>query len=225
MYSSKAAMTAGVLFLLAGFSARATLEPAFCDVTTFEKTEIASAAPGLQNNHAYQLGNLVLVGLAIGRSDVTAIKTLADRFGQFSPAEKSCTWYFNNGNSEAINAFNYRYVSNPMFKGVEAADEFEKVLASSFADDPTSFMSCAIDHHYIAMGCDGMKHRGPSVFAMVLAYAGCTPQHATAIANKIWGTNGVFVSTREAIANKGKILGDLNPSLRDQLQVLMSAKN
>lgn len=199
-------------------------EPTFCDPKTFQANEINSALPGLVRNHAYQLGNLVLIGLAVGKSQVASVQTLSNHFSQFAPQEKNCTWYFNDGNDGAAEAFNHRYVSNPMWKGPEVAEEFSRVLTSSFSEDPVSFMSCAVDHGYIAMGCDGQKHRGPSVFAMFLAYAGCTPQNATAIANNIWGQNGVMVKTREAIANKGKILGDQNPALRNQLQILMGVK-
>lgn len=227
MILSQAAKLSFLLFLIGGVSAEAklNLEPGFCDPAAFEKAEIPSATTGLLKNHAYQLGHLVLVGLAVGHSDITAIRDFSNRFSQFSTAEKNCTWYFNDGNPKAAQAFHHRYVSNPSFKGVQVADEYERVLASTFANDPTSFISCAVDHGYIAMGCDGMKHRGPSVFAMLLSFAGCSAQNSTAIANKIWGTNGVLVKTREAIAQKGKVLGDLNPTLREQLQVLMNVKN
>lgn len=215
------------LTLLTSLSASADLaagEPSFCDSKNFVKNEIESNMNGLQRNHAFQLGDLVVVGLAVGKSDVNATKALAQKFSQFSPEEKNCTWYFNDGNQEAQKAFNHRYVSNPSYKGPEIATEFENVLANSFSNDAVSFMSCLTEHKYLAMGCDGQKHRGPSVFAMFLAYAGCSPKNATAIANQIWGTNGVEVATREAIAAKGKLLGDRNPSLRNQLQVMMGVK-
>lgn len=224
MFLSKASMLPIIFLFTSGVStaAETTIEPAFCNPSAFQKTEISSAVPGLRSNHAYQLGNLVLVGLAVGKSDITAMRALSNRFSQFELAEKNCTWYFNDGNPKAAQAFHHRYVSNPSFKGSEVADEYEKVLASTFAEESTSFMSCAVDHGYIAMGCDGMKHRGPSVFAMILSFAGCSAQNSTAIANMIWGANGVAVKTREAIAEKGKVLGDLNPALRQQLQVLMT---
>lgn len=199
-------------------------EPAFCDLKTFQSLEILATEKGLIRNHTYQIGDLRLTGLAVGKSPVASTQALANQFSRFAAAEKSCTWYFNDGSDGAAEAFNHRYVSNPSFKGTSIANEFEKVLSSSFFQDPTSFMSCALDHGYIAMGCDGQKHRGPSVFAMVLAFAGCTPQNATAIANKIWGSNGVATATREAIANKGKLLGDANPALRKQFQAVMGVK-
>jgi hypothetical protein len=206
---------------LAEASTLAPGEPAFCDLATFESLEVPSERPGLLRSHAYHLGNLVLVGVAVGKSQVSSVQDLANDFSQFSADEKSCTWYLNDGNGGAAQSFHHRYVPNPNFKGPEIAEEYEKTLSDVFFNDPVSFMSCAAKHGYIALGCDGQKHRGPSVFAMLLSYAGCSPKNATAIANKVWGTNFVRVETREAIASKGKILGDQNPVLREQLQILM----
>ena len=87
-----------------------------------------------------------------------------------------------------------------------------------------SFVSCAIDHGYIAMGCDGMKHRGPSVFAMLLAYSGCSAKNAATIANKLWGLNFVKEATREAIAEKAFEMGQRQPQMRAALRNVLLAQ-
>jgi hypothetical protein len=85
-------------------------------------------------------------------------------------------------------------------------------------------VECAVDQGYLAVGCDGMKHRGPSVFAMFLAYSGCEAKNAAKIANKIWGLDTVPENTRLGIAKAGYELGNANPAARKALQTVMSAK-
>ena len=54
---------------------------------------------------------------------------------------------------------------------------------------------------YFAEGCDSQKHRGPSYFAMLLAFGGCSAREATDVANAIWKLNGVPGDFRLEIAN------------------------
>jgi hypothetical protein len=75
-------------------------------------------------------------------------------------------------------------------------------------------------HEYLAMGCDGNKHRGPSVFAMFLSLAGVEPKEATRIANKFFGCNFVLPFVRARIAKLGYDLGNQNPELRARAQRL-----
>lgn len=202
-------------------------EPKFCDVDTFRATEDLEAAEGLTGlvrNHVYQIGDLTLVGLGVGDSEVGATQALANRYSKFHAVEKNCTWYFNDGSDAAAEAFNHHYITSPIFKSAKVAEKYGTVLANIFANDPVSMVSCAVKHGYVAMGCDGMKHRGPSVFAMLLGYAGCSAKNATKIANKVWGNNWVPTSTREAIADKGRLMGDANPAIRKQLQAVMGVK-
>ncbi len=196
-------------------------EPLYCDYDNFKKYEVERPDNGVERAHVYQLGQLTLVGLAVGDSPVAATQELAAQYGTFAPEERDCTWYFNDGSDEAAEAFHQQYVPSPVLQFSSIAKKYRTVLSTSFATDPVSFLSCATKHHYIAMGCDGMRHRGPSVFAMLLAFSGCSAKNATKIANKVWGINFVFPSTRRAIAQVGYDIGEANPAWRQALQQAM----
>lgn len=197
-------------------------EPAWCNPDTFARYERGNNIPYLEREHVYQIGSLTLAGLAVGRSDYRYVQSLADQYTNTEAYEKSCTWYFHEKNEDAAKAFNHQYVSNPMLKGTSAAKEFQAKINPLFLEGSVNFMSCAERHNFVSMGCHGMKHRGPSVFAMLLAFSGCTPEHATKIANNVWGNNFVFTSTRTAIARKGYELGNANPEDRATLRKIMS---
>ncbi len=211
-----------VVAIATGLSTAQAAEPAWCDAATFSQYERGNNIPYLEREHVYQFGDLTLVGLAVGRSDYRYVQSLSQQYANTDAYEKSCTWYFHEKNDDAVKSFNHKYVSNPMLKGASAAKEFEEKISPLFLESTVNFMSCAERHGYVAMGCHGMKHRGPSVFAMFLSFSGCTPEHATKIANKVWGNNFVFTKTRTAIARKGWELGNANPEARKRLQAIMA---
>jgi hypothetical protein len=164
-----------------------------------------------------------LVGLAVGKSDPKAVADLAHKFGRAPGSQGYCTWYLNSGNAEAAELFNHHYMENPIdffFNTIGIEYRYANELRSSFvpsSEQIASFASCAEKHSYIALGCQGQQHRGPSVFAMLLAFAGCSPVHAVQIANQTWGMNFVAFQTRLAIAQEGKRMGDAHPELRQKI--------
>ncbi|MES2857316.1 MAG: hypothetical protein V4692_15710 [Bdellovibrionota bacterium] len=218
----KFAMMALVLLTSQLGHAAAAKEPAYCDPAKFAKLERGNNVPNVQRAHVYQIGSLTLAGLAVGDSDANYVVKLAEQYSKYNSREKSCTWYFNDGNDQAAEMFHQRYVSNPALKSKKIATEYEAALKGIFSKEETNFVSCATDHKYIAMGCDGMKHRGPSVFAMILAFSGCSAKNATKIANNVWGKNFVSASTREAIAEVGFKAGNADPAGRAALQKIMT---
>ncbi|MES2854890.1 MAG: hypothetical protein V4692_03450 [Bdellovibrionota bacterium] len=214
----------GTSLVFASLFAQAA-EPAFCDPTAFKKLEITQKTPGLVALHMYKVGSLHLAGLAVGNSKTPAVQQLAAMTGRnLSDREKSCTWYMNDGNREAIKAFNQRFVERPTSNIEKSVEEYERVLQSSFDKDAVNMVSCAEENQYVALGCDGMRHRGPSVFAMVLAFAGCDPTRSVQIANSIWGTNGIPTATRVALAQRAYELGSERSDSRARLQAVMTAK-
>ncbi|MES2963622.1 MAG: hypothetical protein V4760_07000 [Bdellovibrionota bacterium] len=220
-----AARLAFAFVVLFTFTSNASAaEPAWCNPDTFSRYERGNNIPYLEREHVYQIGALTLAGLAVGDSDYRYVQSLADQYTNTEAYEKSCTFYFHEKNEDAVKAFNHKYVSNPMLKGTSAAKEFEQKINPLFLEGNVNFMSCAERHGYVAMGCQGMKHRGPSVFAMFLSFSGCTPEHSTKIANKVWGNNFVLTKTRTAIARKGYELGNAKPAERARLQKLMSTR-
>ena len=96
-----------------------------------------------------------------------------------------------------------------------------KILGNEFDLAPINFVSCAAEAGYIAIGCDGMKHRGPTVMAMLLAYSGCTPDHAATIATQIWGNNGITTQMRSAISKRAAELATSHPSALAKLKAIM----
>lgn len=206
------------------FSAHAQVptEPAYCQVKTFLKMEAPQTKKEMSTNiarlHTFQVGKIKLAGMGVGNSDVKAVKQLAQDLAPQVPAQSGfCTWYFNDGNKEAQKTFNWQYLNNPStLETPEAVEEYSRLVGPMFSKSANSFAQCLEDTRYLGLGCNGMKHRGPTVFAMVLAYSGCTPKSATEIANKIWGLNGVPAETRLAITQAAYELGqkESEPALR-----------
>lgn len=215
-----ASLVGAFALMLSSVFAHASTEPRFCDPAKIQEYERANNIPHLKRIHVYQFGQLTLAGLAVGDSDYRYVQSLARQYGVND--EKSCTWYFNTGNAQAAQAFNSYPLPAPWLASPSIAKKYEQILEGSFDRAPSNMLTCARTQHYLAMGCDGMKHRGPSVFAAVLAYAGCTPQHAMQIANKIWGSNFVAHGTREAIAAVGAKYAQENPQGAAELQTLMT---
>lgn len=201
-------------------------EPAFCEPAAFGQKEVTLTTPGIANLHAFKLGSVMLAGLGVGDSDVASVEALAKaQAPSLTAAEKSCTFYYNDGNDAAKTAFNWYYVSKPSGSSYASkVTEYSKVLGNVFDASPTSFLSCASAHKYVAMGCDGMHHRGPSVFAAVLAYSGCSPEHATAIVNAVWGENGIEPQMRIEIAKWAADLGAQHPEQSSQLRQLLGGE-
>lgn len=197
-------------------------EPPFCDYAGLQKHQVSVDSSGLDREMAYQIGALRLVGVAVGDSDNEALKTLARKTSPaLGSAQKYCTWYFNDGDDDAKRQFTWRNVERPDSDPRKAAREYSEVLSSIFDQDSVSFLSCAQREGYVAMGCDGQKHRGPSVFAMFLSYAGCTPEHSVLIVNALWGENGIKPESRRAVAQVAYDLGKSHPEQRRKLQELM----
>jgi hypothetical protein len=210
-----------ILICLFASTAALAAEPTFCDPAAFAKLEQPVHANGVLNLHMYKLGKVLFAGMAVGTSITSAVEKLAADSGKnLSAREKSCTWYHNDGNPDAARAFVHRYVDKPNNDVAASVAQYMQAMTSSFDQDAISLISCAEDHGYLAVGCDGMKHRGPTVFAMVLSFAGCTAEHSVAIVNKTWGTNGIPTPTRIAIAQAAYDLGTAHSDTRARFQAI-----
>jgi hypothetical protein len=196
-------------------------EPRFCDPAKIKEYERANPVRSLKRAHVYQFGKLTLAGLAVGNSDYHDVQALAKHFGVQDG--KSCTWYYNTGNDNASVAFNFLPLPRPWLRSSSIAKEYAVKLDGAFDRSPRNMLKCAREENFVAMGCDGMKHRGPSVFAALLSYAGCTPEHSMQIANKIWGTNFVAKSTRKAIAAVGEKAARENPAGSAEFRKMMTS--
>lgn len=192
-------------------------EPAFCRLETFVSRQVEG--PNIMRSRTFRFGDSHLVVGGIGKSQVSAVVAGAREMAKpadFLPQEKFCTWYYNDGNDQSAKAFRHQYVSNPdlvtfilaasptlgMLAMENVANEYQQKVIPNFSRGPVNFMSCLQNHKYVALGCDGNKHRGPTIFAMLLAYSGCTPRTSVDIAVALWGQNWVLNSTRIWIARR-----------------------
>lgn len=172
--------------------------------------------PELVNLKVFKMGDVVITGVGVGKSNAEKLAAFVSKFTDASAKEKYCTWYLNSLGEEELppgklspeKVFHHTPVEhNPKRKKVadeETLREF-RALSPIFDSGKTNFLSCAENHKFIAMGCNGMRHRGPSVFAMTLAFSGC--KDAAMLANGIWGLNGVPENVRADITKIGYDLG------------------
>jgi hypothetical protein len=195
-----------------------TPEPTFCKPDTFFRHEIRpSDDTGLDRLRMFRIGDAVFAGMAIGTSESRAVARLASEHGA-GKADRLCTWYVNRGMTEAEQLFHHSYLSHPTSQPLSAAiAEYSSFLKSAIAPGRDGLLECLADTGYVAVGCNGQLHRGPTVFGMVLAYAGCTPAHALEIVNRIWGANGIPPGTRREIFRASHTLGAEQPAARERI--------
>lgn len=194
-------------------------EPSYCDPKVFYSKEIKTKTRGLKRAHFYQLGEVKVLGVGVGTSNTNDLVEFAKKYSTAESSDKYCTWYYNQGNFDASNRFTHIYLKNPDdLTTVTGPKEYGGKLKDQFSHAVTSYLSCAINHKYIAMGCNSQKHRGPTVFGMMLAFSGCSPAKSAEIVNTVWGLNGIEAEVRQSIIAEGKRLGDLDPEARMRLQ-------
>src|SRR5262249_25578038 len=137
-------------------------EPPYCLLSGLRSREIAIDTNGLERAHAYRLGSVTVVGVGVGNSQGDALQSLATHTAtSLAPEQRSCTFYYNDGNDDASHAFVWRNLPKPT--GVDYASMtalYAQEIGDLFDTNTPSFVSCASDSRYLAMGCDGMKHRG-----------------------------------------------------------------
>lgn len=210
-------------------------EPKYCDPAKFDLTEINledTVGDWADNDimlriHGFKLGKVMLIGLGVGKTDVELTKRMALYWSPDSANNKYCTWYHNHASDpseinqlEAEQAFIHRdIVKNPKkMTKQEAKLTFTNVLRSSFELNKESFINCAQNYNYIAIGCNSQEHRGPTAFGFLLAFSGCEPKHALEITNQIWGLNMVKRAVRKAAIEAGYELGKEMKTERKILQ-------
>ena len=212
--------------------ASSEIEPSYCDPAQFDETEIPLEGEGkgqtsvLTRVHAFRLGKVTLVGLGVGNSPVKEVIELSKRLAPGNKASNYCTWYLNHAKSDkdsnkklAATTFMQRNIEkNPIaMTEEEAQTTFMKVLSTSFDQDTVNFVSCAAEQNYLALGCNEMMHRGPTVFGMILAFSGCSPAHALEIVDQTWGLNRVKRKVRLAVIQKAYQLGQERKESRKRL--------
>ena len=197
-------------------------EPAYCSVDYFKRNEIVNPAPGnkIKRLHVFKLGSMTLAGLGVGESTPDNVRTLARTYSvRAGKDQKYCTWYLNTLNP--VSMFRFRWIHLPMPSGSPSSkleQKYLSLLGDEFFERDLNFLDCAKNYKYIALGCNSMKHRGPTAFAMLLAFSGCSPDSATEIANHFWGENTIQFETRRGIARAAYDYGQANPTESHELQ-------
>jgi hypothetical protein len=212
-----------LLSLSFSFSAQANTEPSYCSISAFKNHEVSYSASGLKRLHVYELGKVHLAGLGVGTSSYKAIEKMVQSYSNNNKDQKYCTFYFNQGNIFAAHAFSHHPVPNP---GNQSVEKTQKIYGDEFAEvmsEPNNFLSCARSGA-IALGCNSQKHRGPTVFGMLLAFSGCEPQHAADIVNDVWGLNGVPAENRLGAIAQAAELASINPEESAELRALFEEK-
>lgn len=198
-------------------------EPAYCQPENFfSMKEKRDGGPRARRMRVFQVGDLRLAGYAVGSTEFFQSMQISKWKSNPTRDVGYCTWYFNRGNGPAQMILNHRYVKNPRGLSVEkGVAHYSKKINRTFFEDPVSMLHCAEEYGYLGMGCNGQKHRGPTVFGMFLAFSGCHPENANRIANKLWGLNDVKRQVRMAIIEEGYRYGNENPEQRQRLQDVM----
>jgi hypothetical protein len=216
-----------LLFLWAGPTFAGNLpapaEPSFCVPDAFLAHETAEPGTvGIKRLRIFRFGGVVLAGMAIGESDVATVARLAENRG-LTAADRFCTWYVNRGNFDAERLFHQVYLPNPSsLSPTDAAEVYGELFGASLGEGTDGVWSCLREKGFLAVGCNGQLHRGPTAFGMVLAALGCAPENAAEIVNRLWGLNGVPAESRLAAIRRAHELGARQPELRAGLQRLLA---
>ncbi len=195
-------------------------EPEWCDPKSFDRY-LHYANPA-ERTYAFKIGQITLVGLPIGRLGVDPVVEYAQRFSRGARASEGyCTWYMNDSDPEAARTFLHSPLPAPAsIVSWRLRDQFIAVLEEGVRHHPRGFISCLARRKYMALGCDQMKHRGPTAFAMILAFSGCKAGNASRIANSYWGLNWVPSWVRRGIVDEAYERGAELPRERARLQKL-----
>ncbi|MEO5969156.1 MAG: hypothetical protein ABIQ95_04450 [Bdellovibrionia bacterium] len=206
-------------------------EPSYCDPSDFLTHEVKiphEIEQGLRLPHVFKFGQITLAGFAVGKSKAESIQDLAHHYAKGELDSGFNTWYLHHKNEEIKKMVNWAPLyKNPTNSNEEQAYfEFRLALKSQFFNSDNNprnnFLSSLEKSKYLAIGCQGMHHRGPSAFAMILAFSGCTPTHSVEIVDRLWGLNGVKYEVRASIAEAGFDLGEIYGEERKKFQKLFS---
>jgi hypothetical protein len=213
------------VLVLVGLNKAQASEPAYCTPTEFFKHEVSNQYSKVKRLRTFKLGETTLAGLAVGNSKAADVIQMSEGLGKTTSGDNYCIWYFNEGDGEAERIFSHKYVPNPRtLSEQESYNVYLETLGAEFGTNALSFVSCIEKYNFVGMGCNGQKHRGPTVFGMLLAYSGCTPEHAAEIVNTIWSLNGVPAKNRLAAIRAGYDRGNEEPEARQTLQDKLSAR-
>lgn len=197
-------------------------EPVFCDVKYWNDHQVASN-PTLTRAKTFKIGDKTIAGLGVGDSPTESVKAMS-----LSADDKYCTFYLNDGNSDAAKSFIHQNIGpNPLwpwFSGEKMDKEFLKNIGGILTSDPITVQSCLKKNKYVALGCDGMRHRGPSGFSWLLVFAGCSPKSAVGVVQKLWPVEWyrgpVSSSKRIEMVQSAVTLREQNPEKSMELRRL-----
>jgi hypothetical protein len=178
-------------------AAAAVSEPSYCNWGYHEVSY--SKQDRVDRAKVFRIGEKYVVGYAVGDTDVNVSKEMARELSELAsrnevgPQNRYCTWYNNSGERAQEASFIHRAFSK------SDANEAFRQMRGTFTEDSISMASCLEENGYIGIGCNGMRHRGPTAFGMFLAFSGCSPANSYSIVNRLWGEHGVGKMRRRAI--------------------------
>ncbi len=205
--------TLKTLILFLTIQGKVLASPTFCSLNNLLSKKIPYSSKGIDRAYVFKIGKISLAGLAVGTSDAHQVEEMNQRFG----GRNSCVWYLNKGNKKAQESFSHYPLPYPSERADlgRFEDFMEEIISSG------KFESCIKKDHYLALGCNEMKHRGPTAMGMILAFAGCTAEEASNIVNGLWGLNGVDESVRLEVINQGVEYRQRYPQLAKDFKGLL----
>lgn len=231
-----------VYFLCLCHQKKISAEPHYSNLETFKTLEVSLGTTDalkkkkIKNAHAFKLGDVMLIGLAVGDSNPASVMQLAIEHARSAPDLNYCTWYLNHPKSsepfdqtsriEAARLFNHRDIkrSPSLLQEQEAIVEIWDAIEKVFFEESPSFLECVLDQHYLAIGCNGMVHRGPTVFGMLLAFTGCSVQHSLEIIDYFWPSEGLKNEVRRALLQKAYAFGQQHQEQSDRFTSALTAE-
>lgn len=201
-------------------------EPTYCSPLQFKNLELKKYSGDLSRLRVFKVGSVYLTGLAIGSEDANDVAAFIDGLAAETKTvidSKYCAFYFHKRNRLATTTFHHRYFNNPRdIRGnptTTPAEQTAREYIEGFGEISERLFACA-EMKNITMGCSLMKHRGPTIFGMLLAYSGCTVENSERIVNEVWGENGVPNENRRAAYRQAFALGSAEFENRQRLQIL-----
>lgn len=205
----------GMIFGISAFSK----EPTYCNPDTFliRLTEL-SKRDGFKRGYMYQSGDVSITGVSVGGSETASLMRLAPLH---SRDKKYCTFYLNSGDEAHEQLFNHMHFPGP-YKFWKSSTKIANEFEVRFEKILPELMSCMSEYGYVAMGCNGQKHRGPLAYGMLLTFSGCSVESASEIIIRVWGKSKIIESkVRRKVLERGVKLRAKYPEMSKQLQEMM----
>lgn len=180
---------------------------------------------GLHRLKVFEIGQVKLAGLAVGDSSKkdrgARVRALSRELSQGGgsaawESKKGCVYYTTEDIKEEVaGVFNEIGIHRP-----NEAPVTEPLRLTE--PHLPQMLSCLQEQRFLALGCNGERHRGPTEFGLMLSIAGCRPEQSLEIVKKFWGS-AISDEVRLGVYRTGYEFGSgRGAETRRELQTLFS---